>query len=89
MKELLEAAMLICFGVSWPISAIKLFRSRTSKGMSELFLWLVFTGYLLGSIGKIIFSPSYVLIVYISNTLMVGTNIVLYYRNKGLEAKSS
>lgn len=89
MKELLEAAMLICFGVSWPISAIKLFRSRTSKGMSEVFLWLVFTGYVLGTIGKFISNPSYVLIVYISNTLMVGTNIVLYYRNKGLEAKSS
>lgn len=89
MKELLEAAMLICFGVSWPVSANKLFRSRTIKGVSDVFLWMVFTGYVLGTIGKVVYNPSYVLIVYIFNTVMVSTNLVIYYRNKRLEKISS
>lgn len=89
VKELLEAAMLICFGVSWPVSANKLFRSRTIKGVSDVFLWMVFTGYVLGTIGKVVYNPSYVLIVYIFNTCMVGTNLVIYYRNKRLERTSN
>ena len=89
MKELLEAAMLICFGVSWPVSANKLLRSKSIKGVSAVFLWLVFTGYVLGTIGKAIYNPSYVLTVYMFNTCMVSTNLVIYYRNKRLEWISS
>lgn len=89
MKELLEAAMLICFGVSWPISARKLIRSRTIKGVSEVFLWLVFVGYILGSIGKAVYDPTYVLAVYLFNSTMVGVNIIIYYRNKRLEQTAS
>jgi lipopolysaccharide export LptBFGC system permease protein LptF len=89
VKELLEAAMLICFGVSWPISARKLIRSRTIKGVSEVFLWLVFVGYILGSIGKAAYDPTYVLAVYLFNSTMVGVNIIIYYRNKRLEQAAS
>ncbi len=85
MKEILEAGMLICFGVSWPISLRKLFRSRTTKGVSEAFLWLVFTGYIMGSVGKAVYNPTYVLAVYLFNSMMVGLNIIVYYRNKRLE----
>jgi hypothetical protein len=89
VKEVLEAAMLICFGVSWPISARKLIRSRTIKGVSEVFLWLVFIGYILGSIGKAVFNPTYVLGVYLFNSTMVGINLVIYYRNKRIEQAQS
>jgi hypothetical protein len=89
VKEVLEAAMLICFGVSWPISARKLIRSRTIKGVSEVFLWLVFIGYVLGSIGKAVFNPTYVLAVYLFNSTMVGMNLVIYYRNKRIEQAQS
>ena len=32
--ELCEIAMLLCFGFSWPLSAIKSYRARTTKGKS-------------------------------------------------------
>jgi len=85
VKELLEAGMLICFGISWPVNLRKLYLSRTIKGVSEVFLWLVFIGYLMGSIGKAVYNPTYVLAVYIFNSTMVGLNLVVYYRNKRLE----
>jgi len=85
MKEILEAGMLICFGISWPISLRKLYGSRTTRGVSQVFLWLVFCGYIMGSIGKAVYDPTYVLAVYLFNTVMVGLNIIVYYRNKRLE----
>jgi hypothetical protein len=88
VRELLEAAMLICFGVSWPFSASKLLRSKSTKGVSIIFLWLVFTGYVVGSIGKAVFNPTYVLAVYLFNAAIVGFNLVIYYRNRRLEKLS-
>ncbi|MHB9034442.1 MAG: hypothetical protein ACYC6L_15530 [Anaerolineae bacterium] len=85
MKELLEAGMLICFGISWPVNLNKAIRARTIKGVSLVFLWLVFVGYVMGSIGKAVYNPTYVLAVYIFNSVLVGLNIIVYYRNKRLE----
>ena len=32
MTDLLETLMILCFGLSWPISIRKSWRSRTNKG---------------------------------------------------------
>lgn len=85
IAEIFEAAMLICFGVSWPFSVIKSYRSRKTGGKSLVFLVMIFLGYVFGLIGKSIFNPSYVLIVYSLNTFFVGTDLVLYFRNKRIE----
>lgn len=82
---MLEAVMLICFGVSWPFSVIKSYKSRTTDGKSLIFLIMIFIGYIAGLVGKSIFNPSYVLIVYSFNTLFVGTDLLLYFRNKRIE----
>ena len=34
MAEALEAIMLICFGLSWPMNAYKNFKARTAAGTS-------------------------------------------------------
>ena len=33
MIELFEAIMLICFGISWPLSGIRNYRARTARNM--------------------------------------------------------
>ena len=94
MAEILETLMLISFGISWPINAYKSYKARSTKGKSLTFLILIFSGYICGIISKLInptymsnlSSKWYVLAVYIFNFVMVGTDLLLYFRNKRLES---
>lgn len=83
--KLFEVLMLVCFGISWPINIIKSIRSRTSKGKSLLFLIVVVLGYVCGMINKILSGFDWVFFMYMTNGLMVITDIALYYRNKALD----
>lgn len=80
--------MLICFGLSWPINAIKSYRAGTAKGMSLPFICLILFGYVAGITAKIILieeTKIFVLIVYILNLLTVGFNLFVYFRNRHLD----
>ncbi len=86
MSEILETVMLICFGLSWPISLIKNIRSKTAKGMSLPFIMLITLGYIAGISSKIIgHNINYVLIVYFINITAVSINIAVYFRNSHLD----
>ncbi len=87
MPEILECMMLICFGLSWPINVSKNFRSRSTKGMSLMFTFLIIAGYIAGICAKIMNgSISYVLAVYVINLAMVSLNVLIYFRNKKIES---
>ena len=45
MSSIMEAAMVICFGASWPLSLYKSVVSCTAKGKSLLFECLIAVGY--------------------------------------------
>jgi len=83
--KIFEAIMLLCFGVSWPISIYKSYTSRKVGSKSVVFLYAVLLGYVAGIINKLIYSPDIVLILYILNLLMVAADTVLYYRNVRIE----
>ena len=86
MTNFLEAAMLICFGLSWPLSLIKNIKAKTAKNMSLQFTLLIITGYIAGISAKIIsHNINYVLIIYLLNLVIVSANIVVYYINKGYD----
>ena len=86
MSAFFETIMLICFGLSWPISVHKSWTSRTAKGKSVFFAYAIIIGYICGILGKITAgNVNYVLVLYVLNTLMVTTDVVLYYRNKKLD----
>ena len=86
MVHILEAGMLICFGLSWPFNIAKSLRSRTAKGKSVAFEVLIITGYLCGLVGKFILDDlSYVVLFYIADILMVATDLVLTLRNRRLD----
>jgi uncharacterized protein involved in response to NO len=82
-----EAIMLICFGAAWPFSIVRSWRSRTSKGKSIFFLFVVEVGYVAGIMNKVTQNQCHdpVLWLYILNIAMVGTDAVLYFRNRRLD----
>lgn len=91
MADLFEALMIILFGISWPINCIKLWRSRTTQGVSPWFYTLVITGYLFGIGSKVIKlydgikTQPYVWFFYFLNLLMISACLFIYFRNKRLE----
>ena len=52
MTDLLEALMVVCFGLSWPISIHKSWTSRTAKGKSLFFECFIWIGYVFGIVRK-------------------------------------
>ena len=86
LASILEALMIISFGISWPINVSKAIRSRSTKGKSILFDYLIIMGYLCGLASKFI-SHTYNLAFYFyfPNIIMVTVDIIVYYRNRKLE----
>ncbi len=78
--------MLVCFGLAWPFSIHKSYKSRQTEGKSVVFLYVVVAGYIAGIIHKLLYSRDVVVFLYLLNSLMVSTDITLYYRNKRLQA---
>lgn len=88
LGHLFEAAMLICFGFSWPINVVKAYKARTAKGTSLAFIFLIITGYLAGITAKFLNGQlNYVLVVYFLNLAIVMTNVFVYFRNVRLDNK--
>ena len=84
--SIFEAGMLLCFGSAWPVNIYKSLKSRSTGGKSLMFLFILEAGYIFGIINKLVYSRDIVLFLYILNFLMISMDIILYYRNKRLEA---
>ncbi len=97
MSEILEIAMILCFGASWPFNVYKAYRARTAKGKSLLFLILIDVGYIAGIASKfmnpaymdVIGEKWYVLFFYFLNFAMVTADMIIYFRNKRLDKLAS
>lgn len=86
MSEMLEAIMLICFGLSWPMNLIKNIKAKTAKSMSFKFILLIILGYIAGIAAKLInHSINYVLIVYLLNLVVVSMNLIVYFINRKID----
>ena len=86
MKEIFEVIMLICFGISWPISVYKSIKSRSTQGKSVVFIIAIIIGYISGIIGKIVNDQlSYVLVLYCINLIVVSIDLALYFINSKRE----
>jgi hypothetical protein len=84
--QVMEAVMLVCFGVSWPVAMFKTWRVKRTEGKSLLFLVLIVIGYLCGVAAKCIraanahTAPEAVTLLYAVNTLLVCGDIAMYLR---------
>ena len=88
--QLCEIGMLVAFGASWPFNILKSWRSRTAKGKSVVFEFIVVFGYLVGLLGKFIAYSrtsvwAYSIWFYFADIAMVVIDIVLYFRNTALD----
>ena len=91
--QLCEIGMLVAFGFSWPFNIIKSWRSRTAKGKSVIFEFIVVFGYLVGVLGKFITWRqtgvlAYSVWFYFADIAMVTIDIVLYFRNTRLDRQA-
>lgn len=86
---LFEVLMLLCFAAAWPFSIVKQWRTRSSKGKSILFSYVVMLGYVFGIINKVVSdSINYVMVFYIIDLALVLTDTAVYYRNQLHERRS-
>lgn len=89
--QVLEAGMLICFGVSWPVDILKALRTRRTEGKSLAFMVLIFVGYLFGLTAKLVraaqaqAAPEAVTALYAVNAVFIAVDIALYlkFRRRG------
>lgn len=77
--SIFEIGMLICFGASWPFSLAKTWTTKSCKGKSFVFLWLIIIGYVCGILHKILFHYDLVIWLYVLNLVLVGGDLFLCY----------
>ena len=83
-----EMCFLLCFAAAWPVTILKSWRSRTARGKSLVFPFIVEAGYIFGIMSKIAADKlTYVLFFYILNFVLVAIDLALTIRNKRLDAK--
>ena len=74
-----EVLMLLCFGISWPISIAKALRTRVVAGKSPVFMIVLMCGYGFGILHKVQQPHTdWVTVLYVLNLLLVGTDLALY-----------
>ena len=98
MTDLLEALMILCFGLTWPISIRKSWTSRTAKGKSLFFEIFLLVGYIFGIVRKVILFANAVSVsqsegflfylswfFYVLNFIEISIDVALYFRNVKLD----
>jgi hypothetical protein len=88
MSAILEAIMLVCFGLSWPINALKAWKAETAAGTSWMFLALITFGYIAGIAAKFVGGTvNWVLAVYLINLAALIVNWAVFARNRMLDRR--
>lgn len=87
--SIFEAVMLICFGMAWPFSIYKSWRTREVGSKSLIFLLALLVGYVAGILHKVFFLMDGVIVLYIINGTMVSIDIALYLRNRLYQINAS
>lgn len=70
------------------MSVVKSYRARTTTGKSVGFLITIMVGYVAGIVNKCMNGVDYVIIFYVINLLIVGVDLMLYFRNLRLDKKN-
>ena len=84
-----EAVMLVCFGLSWPVSSAKALRTHRVAGKSPVFMILIMIGYACGMGYKLTSNFDWVTGLYVLNMVMVAIDLGLYYRYSQATAKGT
>ena len=95
ITDLLETLMILCVGLSWPISIRKSWISRTAKGKSLFFEFFIWIGYIFGIVRKFLLwgaaTSALDWLFYLSwffyflNFVEITIDMALYFRNVKLD----
>ena len=89
--KILEALMLVAFGISWPINLIKSIKSKSTKGKSLLFLIIIDIGYIFGMTSKFVSTTFiwstdwWIFMIYCINFTFVTLDLIFYFINRHKE----
>ena len=97
LSVIFEIMMIVLFGASWPFNIARAYKSKTAKGTSIVFLFLIEIGYAAGILHKILESMTVgagfwtglritAFCFYIVNFCMLAVAIIIYFRNKRIDA---
>ena len=84
LVSILEATMLACFGMAWPVSCLRMLHRRCAEGRGLVPTGLVLCGYCAGIAAKLCIAASTgrvppVLWLYLLNATSVATNLALQW----------
>ena len=91
IAKILEATMIVLFGISWPFNLLKSIKSKITKGKSLLFLVLIDLGYIAGITSKFVSTTFvwatdwWIFMVYVINFTFVSLDLIMYFINKSRE----
>ena len=82
---LLEAVMLICFGIAWPLANLRMLRTGRAEGKGMAFTAIILCGYIAGALAKLTWASSAhslpaVFWLYVLNTVSVAGNLLLQWQ---------
>ena len=84
VAQFLEALMLLCFGLAWPINSLGMLRRKRPEGKGLAFTVIIWSGYVAGASAKLLLAAQAgnplppVFWLYVLNGVTVGANAALY-----------
>jgi hypothetical protein len=84
VAQSLEALMLLCFGLAWPVNSLGMLRRRRPEGKGLAFTAIIWSGYVAGASAKLLLAAHAgsslppVFWLYVLNGITVGVNAALY-----------
>lgn len=80
LSEVLEFAMLVAFGFSWPFAIWKTFHAKRVDGKSPQFMIIVLVGYACGIAAHLVEGTKiWLCFVYLTDMALVSVDLALYY----------
>ena len=58
LPTLLEAVMIGCFGIAWPIANLRMLRTGRAEGKGLAFTTIILCGYVAGLVAKLLLASS-------------------------------
>ena len=88
LAQTLEALMLLCFGLAWPVNTLGMLRRKRPEGKGLTFTLIIWSGYVAGASAKLLLAAHAgstlppVFWLYVLNGVTVGANAALYVHFK-------
>lgn len=84
LPMLLEGAMLLCFGLAWPLANMRMLRTLRPEGKGLTFTLVILCGYIAGASAKLLLVSqgaglAPVFWLYLLNSLSVAMNLGLQW----------